>query len=401
MKRFTTVTAAADSYDLTDLATVKDELDISNTAQDDRLGRYITAISRDLANRCNRVFPLEGLVDKFVPTGCAYRDAVILSRCPVVAYVTLPLAEDVAAGATALPLGTTAGVSAPRAGDPGLAVFAGIVPIDYLDLPPTEDVPIVRHIFGGDVQYVADLAGSRCTAAAAATAETIFDLAKNGTNFATMTFAAAGTTATFDGAAKSFELGDVLTVTPRRSDATLALLSGYLVGISAAAAPEESQPVSGLYIAPGSVVQAVVGNDVTITLPTTAAMPEGTLITFGLAVYHVASDDTMTGLVLNEDYLLDAEAGLLTRISSGSPIAWETTTLMVAYSAGYDPIPDDLADACTQAVVGRYRERGRDPALRSENLPGVGIWSYFGGGSEDASPFPRDVIERYRIPVVG
>ena len=47
---------------------------------------------------------------------------------------------------------------------------------------------------------------------------------------ATMTFAAASATAAFAGGAQSCIAGDVLTIVPRRTDATLANLSGSLAG---------------------------------------------------------------------------------------------------------------------------------------------------------------------------
>lgn len=65
----TTVTAAAGSYDLTDLATVKDELgiDSGNTDDDALLERYITSASRAAAQYCNRVLVVETLEDDFWP----------------------------------------------------------------------------------------------------------------------------------------------------------------------------------------------------------------------------------------------------------------------------------------------------------------------------------------------
>lgn len=111
------------------------------------------------------------------------------------------------------------------------AVSSTSVPIQYLGIPQAS-APITRYTFAGAVSFAANLAGSICTAGVAATASTIFDIAKNGTNFATMTFAASGTTATFAGSAQSFAAGDVLTITPRTTDATLKNLSGVLIGTS-------------------------------------------------------------------------------------------------------------------------------------------------------------------------
>lgn len=61
----TTVLKAATSYDLIDLATIKDELEIAGGAYDTRLKRYITAASAAAANYCNRVFLKETLSDQF------------------------------------------------------------------------------------------------------------------------------------------------------------------------------------------------------------------------------------------------------------------------------------------------------------------------------------------------
>lgn len=61
----TTVTSPAESYDLTDLATVKDEIGLTDTATDTFLSRAIRQASRVAANYCNRPFVAEGLRDEF------------------------------------------------------------------------------------------------------------------------------------------------------------------------------------------------------------------------------------------------------------------------------------------------------------------------------------------------
>lgn len=105
------------------------------------------------------------------------------------------------------------------------------VPIQFLGIPQVNQ-PIARYTFGQPVSFAANFVGSACSAGVAATAAQILDIAKNGTNFATMSFAAGGTVATFAGPAQSFISGDVLTITPRATDATLANISGYLAGTS-------------------------------------------------------------------------------------------------------------------------------------------------------------------------
>lgn len=70
----TTVVAAATAafegqqpYDLVDLATVKAELNITDTSKDALLLRWITEASAAAANFCNRVFPVETVQDKVFP----------------------------------------------------------------------------------------------------------------------------------------------------------------------------------------------------------------------------------------------------------------------------------------------------------------------------------------------
>jgi hypothetical protein len=60
-----TVLNHASSYDLVDLATVKDELNITNTSSDTKLQRWITSNSKRFANVCGRVFPEENVSEVF------------------------------------------------------------------------------------------------------------------------------------------------------------------------------------------------------------------------------------------------------------------------------------------------------------------------------------------------
>lgn len=63
----TTVLSAAASYDLTDLATVKDELglDVTDTSDDSWLTRATTQVSKSIARHVKRVFPPEQVQDVF------------------------------------------------------------------------------------------------------------------------------------------------------------------------------------------------------------------------------------------------------------------------------------------------------------------------------------------------
>ena len=109
------------------------------------------------------------------------------------------------------------------------AIAPVTVPLQYLGTPQSGN-PILRYTFGEAANFPANLTGSVATAGTASTVTTICDIALNGTNFATLTFAAAATTAAFSGTAQNFIAGDVLTIVPQRTDATLADVSGVLSG---------------------------------------------------------------------------------------------------------------------------------------------------------------------------
>jgi hypothetical protein len=112
------------------------------------------------------------------------------------------------------------------------AVTPSNVPIQFLGIPQNA-APIARYTFGEAVTLPSGLTSSVCTADTAATASTTFNIAKNGTNVGTMNFAGSATSATFAMASShNFIAGDVLTIIPTRTDATLANLSGYLDGIT-------------------------------------------------------------------------------------------------------------------------------------------------------------------------
>src|SRR5881394_3072260 len=68
----TTVTVPPSTLDLTNLATVKDELGITSPNSDASISRWITAASKEVAAYCNRVFPLQTQIDKIFPSRDCY-----------------------------------------------------------------------------------------------------------------------------------------------------------------------------------------------------------------------------------------------------------------------------------------------------------------------------------------
>jgi uncharacterized phiE125 gp8 family phage protein len=87
-----TVTSASASHELTTLAVVKAELNLTSvdSARDDVLARYIAEASAAIENFCNRVFVVESIKDRFYPsrevplqTIVGGVDPIQLSRWPV------------------------------------------------------------------------------------------------------------------------------------------------------------------------------------------------------------------------------------------------------------------------------------------------------------------------------
>jgi hypothetical protein len=105
------------------------------------------------------------------------------------------------------------------------------VPFSFNGVPQS-GVPVLNYTFGAGDTFPANLAGSVCTSGVAATLSTTFNLSKNGSNYATMVFGASASSATFLGPSEMFIAGDILAITPARTDATLANLTGNLAGVS-------------------------------------------------------------------------------------------------------------------------------------------------------------------------
>lgn len=132
----------------------------------------------------------------------------------------------------------------PTAGSPttGVPTFRALVQADLPAQPydvggavsgvPSASAVLIRYPFPRAVVFPSSLTLSRGVAATAATAQTDFDILKNGVSFGTMRFAAAGTTASFISASGStFAAGDILTVVaPGSPDATLASVGFSLAG---------------------------------------------------------------------------------------------------------------------------------------------------------------------------
>lgn len=102
----------------------------------------------------------------------------------------------------------------------------------YCSGKPTASEKVLALKAATSFNFVANLVGSVASASTAATASTVFSVRKNGTQFNTITFAAAGTSGTFaSSSAQTFAVGDVLEIiAPASADATLADIMFTLKG---------------------------------------------------------------------------------------------------------------------------------------------------------------------------
>jgi hypothetical protein len=111
------------------------------------------------------------------------------------------------------------------------------------------------------------------------------------------------------------------------------------------------------------------------------------------SIFSITEDGTT---LASTDWLLDGS--LLYRLRSDEVGLWTASKVIASYSAGFtllSDVPFDLERACLDLVVRSYRSRGRDPGLRSQDVPDVlrQSWDTPGGdGFRDG--LPRDVADR-------
>jgi hypothetical protein len=112
-------------------------------------------------------------------------------------------------------------------------------------------------------------------------------------------------------------------------------------------------------------------------------------------------------LIEGTDFVVDAEAGQLTRMLAADPYPsrWRTLPITVEYSAGFEPIPPDVSGAVSRAVKSQYMGRSRDPAIKSQSAAGIYAASYIQGGAGASggvlTPDVYGVLDGYRIPVIA
>jgi len=102
-------------------------------------------------------------------------------------------------------------------------------------------------------------------------------------------------------------------------------------------------------------------------------------------------------------YETDDERGLLYSIDASGAYGWTGLLITVDYTAGYDPIPEDVQAAALDWLTARWNSEGRDPSLRSETVPDVLAQTYAGADPMASSGIPgtaRDLLAPYMRPAL-
>lgn len=164
-------------------------------------------------------------------------------------------------------------------------------------------------------------------------------------------------------------------------------------------------PVSGTGIPAGAKIDSIdkTAGSITLDQAATGTHVQETLSTGFVVVQNRQPGETCV-LVEDQDYRIDADKGWLICLNrfSGQAQKWAALPVTVQYSAGYATIPDDLVDACLRQITGRFKAKGRDPMLKSQDQPGLGNQQYWIGSPPGAygalAPEVVQMVEHYRVP---
>jgi hypothetical protein len=123
-----------------------------------------------------------------------------------------------------------------------------------------------------------------------------------------------------------------------------------------------------------------------------------------IEIFSVVADGA--DLVEEEDFWVDPESGLLTRIQSGSPVCWNCKKVVIEYLAGFEEIPGDLKQVASDFLRVQYNESTRDPSVKARDVEIYGVerkrTEYWAGaipgqGGTSAVPdIASGALKRYR-----
>lgn len=115
---------------------------------------------------------------------------------------------------------------------------------------------------------------------------------------------------------------------------------------------------------------------------------------------------TQDGTALDPTALeVSPSEGAIYRLDGALVAAWTGTSILVDYTAGFDPIPADVQGACLEWVMIRYRSLGRDPTIRSETIPDLISQTFdssygTGSGASAVPPTVSDFLTPYKVWMV-
>jgi hypothetical protein len=127
-----------------------------------------------------------------------------------------------------------------------------------------------------------------------------------------------------------------------------------------------------------------------------------TFIVLGRRPIIAIQSITENGCTLDPcQYEISATDGKIKRIESNLAAAWPCALLVINYTAGWllpgdtnTNMPVPIEDAVIEGIQARYFSRGRDPNVRSQNLPGILETSYFFGAPGQDQPLPPGAMSK-------
>lgn len=329
--------------DLIDLATLKDDLKILDSASDAFLRRGITRTSTVAAKYCNRMLP----ENSFQAQG--YQDQVWAHREPYPSPLVRGLAPKLQLGRW------------PLLGAPSSAGTA----------PPVA-APSLSKVAGG---------------ALAAT-----------TYFVRSTYVTAtGETAASLESSLAVAASNLLVVAAPPADVAAKAI-GWNVYVSTTAGAETLQ--NGTV----PIAMGTAWTEPTSSAVAGAALPQAILVIENTSVNNALN--VPSALIEGIDFTADREVGQLVRLSSnGMPCHWPSSPILLQYTAGYALASlTDAQDAIVKMVEGRWFARGRDPLLKQENVAGAYEANYWVSSIMDKgamTPEVTSLLDAYRVPVIG
>jgi hypothetical protein len=99
--------------------------------------------------------------------------------------------------------------------------------------------------------------------------------------------------------------------------------------------------------------------------------------------------------LLDAQYEVNGEAGLLYRLNTDCRIDWCARSVTVEYVAGYqllDELPRDVERACVTAVKFMVWSRTRDPSVKRVEIPDVRTVDYWVGGVGSDPALPPEAV---------